>query len=130
MRILAQTNIFLVFFITIFSVSFSFSQSSKTTIEEDPRFEKLLSDKRSLTSTVDFDSNYKIQIYYGDKDNAKGYLNSFKKTYKEIDARLFYTNPMYKVWVGNFKSRIDGERALSEIRNKFPGALLIKPNRD
>ncbi|RZJ56308.1 MAG: SPOR domain-containing protein, partial [Flavobacterium sp.] len=30
---------------------------------------------------------------------------------------------------GNFKSRIDAERNMADIKKKYPYALLIKPNK-
>lgn len=126
MRILAFKNILSLTIFGLLFVTKTFSQETKTTVEQDPRFEKLLKQKRQINSDINIDGNYKIQIFYGDKESAKRNLISFKKEFKEIEATISYTNPTYKVWVGNYKLRIHAERNLVEIKKKYPSALLIK----
>jgi len=36
---------------------------------------------------------------------------------------------LYKVWVGNFKTRIEAEKNLNDLKKKYPNAFLIKPNK-
>lgn len=100
-----------------------------TSIVQDSRFEQLLAEKRKINSSIIVNDRYKIQIFYGDNDKARKALADFKRDFKTIDGTIVFTTPNYKVWVGNFKARIDAERALVEIKKKYPYALLIKPNR-
>lgn len=100
-----------------------------TSIVQDSRVEQLLAEKRKINSSIIVNDRYKIQIYYGDNDKARKALADFKRDFKTIDGTIVFTTPNYKVWVGNFKARIDAERALVEIKKKYPYALLIKPNR-
>ena len=53
----------------------------------------------------------------------------FKKDFKDIETTIIYTNPTFKVWVGNYKLRIHAEKALIDIKKKYPTALLIKPSK-
>jgi uncharacterized protein YxjI len=72
---------------------------------------------------------YKIQIFNGDSETAKKILMDFRKENKNFDATIVFSTPTYKVWIGNFKSRIESERNLAEIKKKYPNAFLIKPNK-
>ena len=56
-------------------------------------------------------------------------LHEFKKEFNTIDGTMVYTNPNFKVWVGCFETRIEAEKALIEIKKKYPTALLIKPGK-
>lgn len=103
----------------------SFSQS----VEQDPKIEALLKEKRKINTGITINDLYKIQIFNGKKDEALKNLNEFKSTFKEIDGTIIYNNPTFKVWVGSFKTRIEAENALLEIKKKYPLALLIKPNK-
>ena len=129
MRKLAMEKTFFIFMFTIFITANSFSQESKTTVIQNPNFSKLLKEKQQINSSLNADDFYRIQIYYGDKDNAKKNLMGFKKDFKEIEGTILYTNPTYKVWVGSFKLRIEAEKALLDIKKKFPTAFLIKKNK-
>lgn len=102
-----------------------FGQNS--TIEQDPKFEQLLNEKRKVNASVISNDRWKIQIFTGDNENSKKTLIAFKKEFKEMDASIFFHTPVYKVWVGNFKTRIEAERNLKEIKTKYPNSFLIKP---
>jgi len=106
---------------TIFSQSVSISQ--------DPQIEQLLTEKRNINSSITLSDRWKIQIFTGDNENSRKVLTEFKKEVKTIDCTIVFHTPSYKVWVGNFKTRIEAERNLIEIRKKYPSAFLIKPNK-
>ena len=96
-------------------------------VEQDPKFEQLLNEKRKINASVITNDRWKIQIFTGDNENSKKTLIAFKRDYKEMDASVFFQTPVYKVWVGNFKTRIEAERNLQEIKLKYPNSFLIKP---
>ena len=105
------------------------AQETNLTLTQDPKFEQLLNEKRKINSSITVNDRYKIQIYNGDSETSKRNLSDFRKEYKNYDGTIVFSTPAYKVWVGNFKSRIEGERNLIELKKKYPNALLIKPNK-
>lgn len=107
----------------------SFSQDSKVTVIQDPKFEQLLNEKRKINSSITVNERYKIQIFNGDSENSKKKLIEFKKENKNFDGTIVFSTPMYKVWVGNFKTRIEAEKNLNDFKKKYPNAILIKPNK-
>ena len=107
----------------------SFSQESKVAVSQDPKFEQLLNEKRKINSSITINDRYKIQIFNGDSENSKKTLMDFKKENKNLDATIVFSTPAYKVWVGNFKTRIEAEKNLELLKKKFPNAFLIKPNK-
>jgi hypothetical protein len=107
----------------------SYSQEAKVSVSQDPKFEQLLNEKRKINSSITINDRYKIQIYNGDTENSKKTLLDFKRENKNIDATIVFSTPLYKVWVGNFKTRIEAEKNLNDLKNKYPNAFLIKPNK-
>lgn len=105
------------------------AQTSGVTVIQDAKFENLLKEKRRINSSITVNDNYKIQIYTGESDASKKVLADFKKQYKNFDGTIVFNTPFYKVWVGNFKTRIEAERNLAELRKTYPSALLIRPNK-
>lgn len=105
------------------------AQDRNNTVLQDPKFEQLLNEKRKINSSASINDRYKIQIYNGGSENAKKTLNDFKQNFGDIDATIVFNTPNYKVWVGNFKTRIEAERNLIEIKKKYNNVLLIKPSR-
>ena len=104
------------------------SQESKTKLTQDPKFEQLLKEKRKINQSIASTDSYKIQIFYGNGEDSKKKLQEFKREFKEIDGTIVYSNPSYKVWVGNYPSRIEVEKVILELKKKYPTALIIKPN--
>lgn len=125
-----RLNLFNITLLSItLSSTFSYSQNSKTTVIQDSKFENLLSEKRRINSSITINDRYKIQVFNGDSESSKKTLNEFKREFKNLDATIIFNTPYYKVWVGNFKTKIEAERNLILIQKKHPNALLIKPNK-
>ena len=129
MKILSAKNSFFTLAITIQISSFSYAQEAKVSVNQDVKFEQLLNEKRKINSSITINDRYKIQIFNGDSENSKKALINFKKENKNMDGTIVFSTPMYKVWVGNFKTRIEAEKNLEVIRKKYPNALIIKPNK-
>jgi len=107
----------------------SMGQVAKVSVSQDPKFEQLLNEKRKINSSITINDRYKIQIFNGDTENSKKTLTDFKRENKNMDATIVFSTPLYKVWVGNFKTRIEAEKNLNDLKKKYPNAFLIKPNK-
>jgi hypothetical protein len=105
------------------------AQSQNLTLNQDPKFEQLLNEKRKINTNLPYNDRYKIQIFNGPSETAKKTLNEFKQEFKTIDGTIVFNTPNYKVWVGNFRSRMEAERNLIEIKKKHKTVFLIKPSK-
>jgi archaellum biogenesis ATPase FlaH len=118
---------------TVLLVSFlpfkTLAQDERTNLKQDAKFEQLLNEKRKINPSLTINDSYKIQIFNGSNDNAKKILNEFKQANQDLDATIIFNTPNYKVWVGNFRSRIEAERYLVDIKKKYNNVFLIKPGK-
>ncbi|MEZ0129290.1 SPOR domain-containing protein [Flavobacterium sp. LBUM151] len=105
------------------------AQDQNLTLNQDPKFEQLLNDKRKINTSLSTNDTYKIQIFSGKSEEAKKTLTDFKREYTNIDGTIIFNTPNYKVLVGNFKTRIEAERNLVEIKKKYKSVFLIKPTK-
>jgi hypothetical protein len=120
------------FSILLFTVLFSqniFSQTTKTIIEQDEKIEKLLQEKRKNNSGITINDKFKIQIFFGNIEESKKTLLAFKKEFSLLDGTIVFSNPSYKVWVGSFKSKIEAEKSLINIKKRYSSAVIIEPNK-
>lgn len=129
MRILGGLTLTFKCFLFVLITSNSLSQESNTVIIQDEKFEQLLNEKRKMNASIVLGERFKIQIFTGDSETSKNALMDFRKNYKNMDGTIVFQTPIYKVWVGNFKTRIEGEKQLQEFKKKYPNAFLIKPNK-
>lgn len=129
MRILKTSQAFLLFTI-VFAVNGRITaQNNNVEVNQDPKFEQLLNEKRKINSNLSYSDRYKIQIYNGASEGAKKTLTEFRQEFKTIDATIIFNTPNYKVWVGNFRTRMEAERNLIDIQKKYKTVFLIKPTK-
>ena len=129
MRFLRSTQpllLALIFCSTTIKIS---AQNSNLTLNQDPKFEQLLSEKRKSNPNLSYNDRYKIQIFNGVSETAKKTLSEFRQEFKDLDGTIIFNTPNYKVWVGNFRTRMEAERNLIDIKKRYKNVFLIKPNK-
>lgn len=129
MRILIFTNRFIFSSLLIIIGTISNVQGQSATLTQDSKFEQLLNEKRKINSAIIINERYKIQVFSGNSEGAKKALADCKQEFRELDGTIVFNTPNYKVWIGNFKSRIEAERYIIEIKKKYPNYLLIRPQK-
>ncbi|QAA81989.1 SPOR domain-containing protein [Aequorivita sp. H23M31] len=113
----------------VFACSLGMAQSATLTIHQDPKITELLSLKKDLEKENKLTDGYTIQLYYGEMDKASQILIKYRGSYGQWPASIEYETPNYKVWAGNFSTRIEAERALLDIQKNFSSAFILKPDR-
>ena len=103
----------------------------KVIIHADPKIEQLLKLNISVNRKEQLFQGYRIQIlsrssYGTNVDTLKSYTKRFEEEFPDIPAYLQYTDPDFKIRVGNFRTRIEAIPALKRIRKKYSGAYPVK----
>ena len=69
---------------------------------------------------------YRIQIFSGsDRKNAYDLQAKCQDRFPEMHTYLSYRDPNFKVKVGDFRSRIEAEKMIEEMRPSFTGLYII-----
>ncbi|MCF8713350.1 SPOR domain-containing protein [Joostella atrarenae] len=98
----------------------------KINIEQDARIEKLVAYKTNINKTDD-EKHYKIQIYNGTLEGAQKAKQEFNREFKDIVSDIAFETPNYKVRVGQFRTRLEADRYLIEVKEDYPSAFLLQP---
>ena len=101
------------------------SATGTSTINANPNIESLVTTKFAEKNR----SNYKIQLYYGSLNKAHSVLSKFNSKHSKWPGKIEYETPNYKVWVGNYQTRIEADKALIKISKNFPSAFIFKPEK-
>ncbi len=120
------------FILIVFAISFSINltgQEASVTINENVKIPQLLSLKKSLEEENKLADGYTIQLYYGELSKANSIIKKYRNSFASWPASIEYETPNYKVWVGSFSTRLEADRARLEIKEKFPAAFILKPDR-
>jgi hypothetical protein len=75
-------------------------------------------------------NGFRIQIFFDSGNNSKNkaitLMNEFKSKHPKTEAYLMFSEPNYKVRVGDFRSRMDAQRFLAKISDEYPNAFIVK----
>lgn len=129
MKPTSSINLIILSVLFIFITYSGTSQNATLTINEDPRLTDLLKLQKQLEQENKLSINYTIQLYFGELNPANETLRKYKRLYSAWPATIEYETPNYKVWAGNFASRLEAERALKQIQKDFSAAFILKPER-
>ncbi len=102
---------------------------ASVTINQDPKIKMLLDIKSKMEKDGEFSDRYKIQLYYGNLNQANEIMKTAKQAFPQWDSSIQWETPNYKVWIGNYRSKIEADRALKEIKKEFPSAFRFIPEK-
>ncbi len=114
------------FFLSLFAILSANAQEGSVTVNQNPEIEKLLKLKKDISTE---EERFKIQIYSGNRSAAEAAKANFDGSYPEYLSSLKFETPNYKIWVGNFRSRLEADRALIKVKRKFTSAFIFKPGK-
>ena len=97
----------------------SISQSGTVIINQDKKITELLDLKKEINKEEELLNIYKIQIYNGDRAGAKEAKEKFDNTFPNWKSKDIYEPPNFKIWIGDFETRLEADRALRDIKRKF-----------
>lgn len=123
-----KINLISVVCFILFSSS-CFAQQGNITINQDQKISNLLALKKELNSNEDTPDRFKIQIYSGTRLGATSAEKDFRAIHEDLNSKIIFDTPNFKLWVGNFRTRLEADRALRKIKTDFPNALILKPKK-
>ncbi len=119
MSILSKRIVLVLFFAFFLSNSESLAQS------ENEKINTLIEQKRTYNKNNKSSLVYKIQLYNGNEEEAYKIKRNFNTSYPEYKTTIMYKPPEWKTQVGDFKTRLEADRALNVIKKKFSGAIVL-----
>ncbi|KRO67444.1 MAG: hypothetical protein ABR84_07690 [Cryomorphaceae bacterium BACL21 MAG-121220-bin10] len=105
------------------------AQAQEVVVRQDARIDSLMALKTIMQTNLKLTDTYTIQLHYGTLEQAQTHLQTYNAKYDQWPAVIEYETPNYKVWVGNFYSRLEADRALLAIQQNFNTAFILKPGK-
>jgi len=101
-----------------------FAQMGEVNIHFHKNIEKVIELKKEIYKDK---NGIKIQIFSGSRYYADKIEKKFLREFPNYKTELVFETPNYKIWYGNFNTRIEAERELIKIKEKFKEAFYFKP---
>ena len=75
-------------------------------------------------------SGYRVRIFFDNKQDSRSAsetaLRRFQAEFPGVSAYRSFTNPFFKVTVGDFRTRSEATKMLQAVKNIFPSAFVVK----
>lgn len=110
----------------------------KLTVIKDPLIDSLIAKRIALSikkpTTTQPSSGvgvsqmgYRVQIYYGiDRRTTFSEQAKFKALFPRLNTYITYKEPNYYLRIGDFRSRLEAQRMLNELRPSFPTLFIFR----
>ena len=75
-------------------------------------------------------NGFRIRLYFASSRTAReesaSVIRRFNEMYPNIQAYRTFASPNFKVTVGNFRTRLEAEALLQELKGSFPDAFIVR----
>jgi len=103
-----------------------FSQNEgKLEIQSNEKIKNIIKQKEAYLKQLKNIKGFKIQLFNGSEQGAYKTREDFSTMFPDIEIKIQFFSPEWKVRVGNYKNRLDADRALFEIKQAFPSAIIL-----
>ena len=129
-------KITLTFIFILFLFTASFAQKGEVIVIKDPLIDSLIAKRSAVYKTtgevkvgkpIVSSYGYRVQVFYGsDRREVFSQQARFKSLYPKFNTYLIYKEPNYYIRVGDFRTRLEAQRLMSEIRQDFPTLFIFR----
>lgn len=116
---------------------FCFAQKGTVTVIKDPMIDSLIAKRMEVYKAVAGSVNtnkpivstygYRVQVFYGsDRREIFNKQNQFREDNPGINTYITYKAPNYYLRVGDYRTRLEAQQLMSEIRPSFPTLFIFR----
>ncbi len=128
----------LLIFVLVTSTATFAQTKGKVTIIKDPLIDSLIAKRIELNTKKPTTTNptspvivssmgYRVQIFYGlDRRETFSEQAKFKALYPRINTYITYKEPNYYLRIGDFRTRLEAQNLLNELRTNFPTLFIFR----
>ncbi len=104
------------------------ADTGKVIVVQDTRIDALLNKKIEINKKTDGKiSGYRVQIHFGgDSQEAKKIKADFMNAHGDMPAYYIYEQPNFKIRVGDFKTKLEAQKFLKQIKSAFPASFVVE----
>lgn len=119
---------FLILLLSFLSLSCLAQNEGYLLIEQDQRIEQLIQRQKEIHSADNTIDGFRIQIFMESGNEAVEMANQameeFKEKYPDIPVYLVFGQPYYRLRVGDFRTRLEAEKAFQTLSKDYKKAFV------
>ncbi|WP_114939256.1 SPOR domain-containing protein [Mucilaginibacter endophyticus] len=120
------------FVLLLLASSQTFAQTrGKVEVIKDPLLDTLIAKRFSLNGTTGTDAagasyGYRVQFFSGsNRKDAYNAQNRLQQQHPELRTYITYRDPNFKVKAGDFRTRLEAEKLVQDLRSSFSSIFII-----
>lgn len=94
-------------------------------VETSAHIDEMLAQKKEYNKSIDSFDGYKIQIYYGTEKKCYEVKEEFDLLFPDTETIIIFSTPQWKLQVGNYKTRLEADHAIVNIKKEYPAAIVL-----
>lgn len=94
-------------------------------VETSAHIDEMLAQKKEYNKSIDSYDGYKIQIYYGTEKKCYEVKEEFDLLFPDTETVIIFSTPQWKLQVGNYKTRLEADHAIVNIKKEYPAAIVL-----
>lgn len=126
---LKKTTTLLAAVLFIASMGKADAQEGQVNLHQDETIATLLEQKNEMAKDGQLGDRYRLQLFSGDNNEASTVIRKYRSLFPDWPSTVVFETPNYKVWVGQFRTSLEADRALLQVKNSFPSAFRFKPEK-
>lgn len=92
-------------------------------VHQDDRISALMDTLQNVEIPLE---GYRIQLSFGRKEEVNTIRTAFLQQYPDYGAYISWLQPNFRLRVGDFRTRLQAERFLWELREDFQGSYIVR----
>ena len=125
-------KLIIAFFISLFYLQYAAAQDKGTvTVIKDPQIDSLIARRLELSRSGNAgrgvsSSGFRVQIFSGlERAAAYAEQTKFKALFPAVTTYVSYTQPNYRVRVGDFRTRLEAQKFVNELQNRYSSLFIF-----
>ena len=127
-----RSQLIIGFFLSLSFIQFAQGQEKgKVVVIKDPQIDSLISRRLELSRSESTGgsvstSGFRVQIFSGlERENVYTEQTRFKSFYPGIRSYVSYSQPNYRLRVGDFRTRLEAQKFVNEIKKQYSTVFIF-----
>ena len=123
--LLNKYSFILLTFFLLGSIYLSAQKEGSLMIQSSESIKQTITKKKTYNKSLKKIKGFRIQIFFGSEKGSYRARDKFRATFQKPFIKIQNFPPDWKVRVGNYKTKLEADRALVDIKKIFPGAIVL-----
>ena len=126
MKTLSNTYTSFIFIAIFFAtISLSAQNDPVVSIKSSEKINQIIAKKKEYNKNLKKIKGFKIQLFYGEEKGAYQIRDKFSSMFPDTKVEIKHANPDWKVWAGAYKTQLEADRAIKEIKEAQFNAFVF-----